>query len=376
MASAESASIEPLLAPVSQDAPAGANPRADTSPSSPYLRLKDSRSAARAAERRAETEGQDQGLPAEWQTILSLAPKVLAEQSKDLEIAVWYLEALVRARGFAGLLEGFRLLRGLIDRYWETMFSLEDEDGLATRLAPLAGLDGGDSDGALIPPLRKIPITAAGDDGPFSIYQYEQAWALSQIADAAVRARRAERGAVTLERFTAAVNASGGPFYVALTGDIAGCIAEFDALGEALDRLAGPDSPPGSKIRDLLRQIADTVGAVSRDLVARHRQANPAPPAAGETGPGAPAAEAPPPGDPPRRPGEIRDREEALELLLRVARYFSTNEPQSPISASLEDVVRRARLPFSELMAELVPDATALRMAHIFAGIRPPKKDG
>lgn len=74
--------------------------------------------------------------------------------------------------------------------------------------------------------------------------------------------------------------------------------------------------------------------------------------------------------------GELRNREEALEVLARVARYFSANEPQSPISESLQDVVRRARLPFSELMAEIIPDASALRMAFIFAGIKPPKKDG
>jgi type VI secretion system protein ImpA len=341
--------------------------------------LKDARDAARRAERRAETDpGQDQGLLPEWQTILTLAPKVLAEQAKDLQIAVWYLEALVRARGFGGLLDGFRLIRGLVDSYWDTMFSLEDEDGLKTRLSPLDGLDGGDSDGALIAPLRKVPITAPGDTGPFSYYHLEQAWAVSQITDAAARAKRVERGAVTLERFNAAANASGGRFYVTLIPDIEGCIAEYDGLIEVLDSLAGYDSPSSSKIRDLLRGIGDAVVNFSKDLVARYRQANPEVVAGGtqDVAPENETGEVAKPRDPMNPTGELRNREEALEVLARVARYFSTHEPQSPISESLQDLVRRARLPFSELMAELIPDASALRMAFIFAGIKPPKKDG
>jgi type VI secretion system protein ImpA len=379
MAAAGAPSIEVLLAPVSADSPAGVNPRENISPTSPYLQLKDARDAARRSERKAETDpGQDQGLLPEWQTILSLAPKVLTNQAKDLQIAVWYLEALVRARGFAGLRDGFRLLRGLIDTYWETMFSLEDEDGLKTRLSPLDGLDGGDSDGALIAPLRKVPITAPGDVGPFSFYHLEQAWAVSQITDAAARAKRVERGAVTLERFNAAVAASGGKFYVDLIADIEGCIAEFDGLIDVLDSLAGYDSPSSSKIKDLLRAIGDAVINATKDLVARYRQANPAAVAvaAAETPDEDEPAAAAKPRDPMNPTGELRNREEALEVLARVARYFSTNEPQSPISESLQDVVRRARLPFSELMAEIIPDASALRMAFIFAGIKPPKKDG
>jgi type VI secretion system protein ImpA len=381
MAAAGARSIDNLLAPVSADAPAGVNPRENISPSSPYLQLKDARDAARRAERRAETDpGQDQGLLAEWQTILTLAPKVLAEQAKDLQIAVWYLEALVRARGFAGLHDGFRLLRGLVDSYWETMFSLEEEgeEALKTRLSPIDGLDGGESDGALIAPLRKVPITAPGDPGPFSFYHLEQAWALSQISDAAVRAKRVERGAVTLEQFNAAANASGGRYYVTLIADIEGCIAEHEGLTEALDALAGYDSPSSTKIRDLLRAIADAVTNASRDLVARYRQANPAAAAAAvdETPGDAAVSEPPGPKDPMNPSGVLRNREEALEVLTRVATYFSTAEPQSPISESLQDLVRKARLPFSELMAELIPDASALRMAFIFAGIKPPKKEG
>jgi type VI secretion system protein ImpA len=70
--------------------------------------------------------------------------------------------------------------------------------------------------------------------------------------------------------------------------------------------------------------------------------------------------------------GNVRGREEALRVLAQVAQYFRIHEPHSPISNSLEEIVRRARLPFAELLAELLPDQSAWRSALTSAGIRPP----
>ncbi len=224
MATAPTIDLDSLLAPLSAAAPAGSNLRADASPTSIYYKLKDARSGARAAERRADSEGAAGGLLPEWQSILNLAPKALAETSKDLEVVAWYIEGLVRAHGFAGLRDGLKLARGLVDQYWDTFFSLEDEDGLATRLAPLAGLNGHGAEGTLIQPLRKVAVTASRGDGVFAIYHYDQARALANITDADVKTRREAAGEITMERFTAAANESCGSFYIALLEDIEGAI--------------------------------------------------------------------------------------------------------------------------------------------------------
>jgi len=70
--------------------------------------------------------------------------------------------------------------------------------------------------------------------------------------------------------------------------------------------------------------------------------------------------------------GGVSGREDALRVLLQIAEYFRIHEPHSPISNSLEEIVRRARLPFAELLAELVPDQGAWRSALTSAGIKPP----
>lgn len=369
MATPATIDLGALLAPISEAAPAGLDLRQDTSPTAVYFQLKDARAAARRAERAADEGGEEVPI-GEWQTIITLAPKVLAEQSKDLEIAAWYIEALLRVNGFAGLRDGFALVAGLVDQYWETFHSLSDEAGLSTRLAPLAGLNGVEADGTLIQPLRKAAITVeSGEHGAFSLYDYEQATALSQVADAAARQRRIERGAVTLELFTAAVTASGGQFYVSLIEDLDGAVAQFGALTTALEAKAGADSPPTSAVQDLLGNILTTVHAVSKDLVAMVSQASASTEPAAAAADGASAAAG---GAIIAPAGALRTREDALRALLQLAEYFRTTEPQSPISTILEETVRRARMSFSDLLAELLPDAAQWRTVLTNAGIKPP----
>lgn len=371
MAAPATINIETLLAPISENAPAGQNLRGDSSAASVYFRLKDARSSARAAERRADAEGlSSTSVLPEWQTILSLAPKSIGESSKDLEIAAWLTEALVRAHGFGGLHEGLQLLRGLVERYWDTFFSLEDEDGLETRLAPLAALNGVGGEGTLIQPLRKVAVTAqSGDEGPFAAYHHDSAWSLSQVGDPEARARREQAGEVTMQRFTAAVNASGGVFYISLLEDIDASLAEVDALGRVLDERAGRDAPSLSEIKSVLSTVRDMVESVSRELVARARAVATITPGDTMNGSGNGNGLA-------ISNGVVLGREEALRTLARVADYFRQHEPHSPISTSLDEIVRRAHMPFPQLLAELLPDPAAWRSALISAGIKPPPESG
>jgi type VI secretion system protein ImpA len=330
--------------------------------------LKDARSAARAAERKADSEGGPEVQSVEWDTILELAPQLLTTGGKDLEVVAWLIEALVRVNGFAGLRDGCLLTQGMVDRYWDTFYSLQDEEGMLTRLAPIAGLNGVEGEGTLIQPLRKVPITVGDEFGPYSVYHFEQANALAQIPDAAARAKREAAGAVSLEKFKKAVAAGGGAFYVNLLEDLDGASKAFDAMTKAFDAKAGDATPPSSNIHDLLATITDTTRSISKELVARM-----------VTAPSVKAEPQAADGEAPAKAngtalsnGAPHDREDALRHLLTVADYFRQSEPHSPISVQLEEVVRRARLPFSELLAELVPDAAAWRSALTNAGIKPP----
>ncbi|HRQ82462.1 MAG TPA: type VI secretion system protein TssA, partial [Azospirillaceae bacterium] len=259
--------LEALLAPISEDAPCGADMREDASPTSVYYQLKDARSSARAAERSMDADEETAGLLADWRTILDVAPKVLATRSKDLEAAAWFAEALLRAHGFAGLRDGFLLIEQLADRFWDGLYPLPDEDGVETRVAPLTGLNGETSDGALIQPIRKAPLLPGGDRD-FALWHYEQAADLGRVADAAKRQARIDGGAVTMDVLEATAKALPPSHFRTLLDDIDGCIAAFGALSDKLYEKAGHDSPPGAAIRGVLTAARDAVADLGRDKLA------------------------------------------------------------------------------------------------------------
>src|SRR5256885_12900644 len=122
MASSEILEFATLLEPIPGDTPTGPDLRADGSPSSPYYAVKDARSTARAAERQIVMDGEETGNVPDWRPVLQRGVKAMAEKSKDLEITAYLIEALVRLHGFAGLRDGFRLARELVERYWDGLY--------------------------------------------------------------------------------------------------------------------------------------------------------------------------------------------------------------------------------------------------------------
>lgn len=355
-----------LLAPVPGEAPAGGDLRADASPQALYLRLRDARAEARAAERAGDAgDTEAAGVPPQWRTIRELAAEALA-QSKDLEVAAWLTEALLRSDGLPGLAAGARLMAGLVEDFWDGLFPLPDEDGLATRVAPVAGLNGLSGEGTLIQPLRKITLFVRPDGTALQFWQYEQSAALAGIADAARRTQRIDAGVLPFETVENEARAAGGARFTLIHRQAAAAAAAWQELSDALDRRAGNEAPPTGRVRDLLVQII-AVAEQFADLGAAAEPVAPSEPAA----PGAAAAAGPP----LAAAGVIGSREEALRALSAIADYFRRAEPLSPLAYTLQEAVRRARMSWPELLEEIVPDAAARGAILTSLGIKPPPSE-
>src|SRR5216683_5198563 len=158
-----------LLAPIAEGAPVGSDLRGGDSPNTLYRRLRDARTEARDAERAQDAPpseddqrplGSSAAVPlaARWQTVRELATEALTTHCKDLEIAAWLTEAMLRSDGLVGLAAGFRLMAGLVENFWDEIYPLPDEEGIATRVAPITGLNGLDREGTLIQPLGKLVL--------------------------------------------------------------------------------------------------------------------------------------------------------------------------------------------------------------------------
>ncbi|MBV1919563.1 MAG: type VI secretion system ImpA family N-terminal domain-containing protein, partial [Pseudomonadales bacterium] len=129
MASASIIDIESFLAPISDDNPVGTDIREDRSANAYFYQIKDARERARTAERNAMIEN-DGGANAieEWRNVLEVAPSILKEASKDIEVAAWYIEALVRVHGYAGFRDGLKLAQQLAEKFWDDVYPIPDED--------------------------------------------------------------------------------------------------------------------------------------------------------------------------------------------------------------------------------------------------------
>src|SRR5580700_8554680 len=128
--------FEPLLAPISPEQPTGIYLKNDAAPDNLYHRIKHdadtsrtSERLTRTAERNEDGSVKDKIEPTVWPKVINQALTVLSSKSKDLWVASWLIEGLVREEGFPGLRDGFRLVRELSEKYWENLYPpLEDDD--------------------------------------------------------------------------------------------------------------------------------------------------------------------------------------------------------------------------------------------------------
>jgi len=348
--------IEPLLAPARLMPPAGIDLEYDAA----FL----------------EFEALARGMPARQFDTLAEAPPwgdvleqatALFERSKDLRIAVVYTRAASHVYGLAGFHAGLRLLTGLFERYWETLYpplDADDDNGNG---------NGNDSGNGNDPALRVNALAPLAD--PYTPYA-EAETLLNDLRESEVARVHGERltvrdilvaqgklappegaSAKTLSRVE-------GVLADALAQD-AGLLVEgldlprvVQALSECMTDRLGAERVP------LLNQMT----ATARQVAAQFRAA--APPNSPSSGADAmPEDSSPAPHRAVARPGELASRADAIALLDAVCAFLERTEPTNPAPL----LIRRARglmgKDFLAVMQDLAPDS--LSQIHLIAGTRP-----
>lgn len=342
---------------IREDAPCGNNLRIDNDTRNLYFKIKDARGLARVAERTT-MPGEGVGLSPLWQDVSNLGLHILASFSKDIEVLAWLTEAHVRLYGYPGLRDVYDVTLSLLEQNFEELHSIGDEDE-EERFAPFAGLNGIGSEGTLIQAIRLAPLVPGAKFGQYSLWDFQ----VSQ---------RPGEDRIRGELENAFKNLNSDQIseqHVAING----CILLFERITELLEQRCGTLAPASSNTRNVLAEAAsafrflaclpeDNTAPEDGDIASRSASHPTSQESAHSSQPipGRPIAES------------ISSREEAFEILLAVARYFRKVEPHSPISLSLETLVRRGKMSFSDLLAELLPDAHQRQAVLTAAGIRTP----
>ncbi|NOY73137.1 MAG: type VI secretion system protein TssA [Gammaproteobacteria bacterium] len=364
MSSSALIDINTLMQPISEENAVGEDIRNNPSLSSLYSEIKSARNSARAAERNSMFDGDSTEAIENWNKISTLAPQILTNEAKDLEVACWYTEALLRKAGFQGLRGGLSLIRHLIEQYWhEGLYPQEDEDGIETRVAAISGLNGEGTDGVLLAPIRSTYITDDVQPGPFSLWQYKQAVDIKRISDDKARSEQISKIGFSMDDIDRAVEQSSSTYFGDLRDDVTECLTEYRHINSMLGEYCGSHAvPPTSKITELLEE---TLGAVNH--IAKHKF------------PVAPVAKDDSSDDeqiPPHESDTVipagvpGSREEAFQQLASISDFFRRTEPHSPISYILDRAVTWGGMSLDELISELIPDSSSRTTYSSLTGVR------
>ena len=106
---------------------------------------------------------------ADYPLVIKLAGDAVAAKSKDLQLAVWLIEAHVRREGFGILPDCFKFLHDLTDQFWDSLFPEIEDGDLELRAGPLEWV-GEKFD----PCLRGLPIAS----GKLSWFKYKESRAV------------------------------------------------------------------------------------------------------------------------------------------------------------------------------------------------------
>lgn len=350
--------VDGLLKAVSAEAPCGYNLEYDLL----FVEME------AAAQGKPEQQYGSTLIPAEepnWPEVQDKALELLT-RTRDLRVAVHLARALLHTRGLSGFSDGLALLRGLLERYWETVHPQLDPDDAydpTLRLNLIASLADPET---TLRGLREVPLVSSPTLGQLTLRDIEIA--LGKLAPPAT----AE------DTLLPELSVIDGAFMICPVETLQATIQAVSRTLEQVQRIeallterAGA-IPDLSALTDLLEELQQFVS----ERLARRRMAmtamtqeapaeKPAPPVEA----GRPAVEAIPGASvaaPAAVGGEITSREDIIRLLDQMCDYFDRHEPSSPVPLLLNRARRLMAMNFLDILRDLAP--AGLAQAELIGG--------
>jgi type VI secretion system protein ImpA len=297
MSSAAKAYSHDLLDPILPDLPGGADMRWTPE----WDRIRE----ARRADDELETGkwAKKERKVADWKLVRDLCTALLRERTKDLQLALWLTEANLKLQGFPGLLDGLRITRELMVRYWDRGLFPTMEDGPEDRAGPFDWLNN-----KLVDSITAIAITIREDQGQdYSFNDLLDARRIGSEAscrnsDGEINSNKKKAldqaiadGHVSMDLFAVAVKATKRVRYEEFSADFQQTYDEFKALERVIDERFGDAAPNLATCRTTLSEIRQAV----TEILDQKRLDEPPPPATVVPVPGTPTGASSL--DPPRR---------------------------------------------------------------------------
>ena len=335
--------LEELLAPVSDDAPAGPDLAYDAERGTIEQAFESSASIDTSGEATATAE-------IDWRPIISQIEQQSA-RTKDIWLAVYLCRGGARSGQLALVETGAEYLAGLLERYWETVHPQLEEYGFQGRKGPCESLS---RRGEFLGPLERTPLLDHPRLGRFSGGDFERFRTGAETADGygMFRAALADTPEENLTDIVARLDA------------IAAAIKRADAVLTA--NAEGDTAANFQPTYDLLSQMKKAV----LSFTSTPPQAEP------DTDAAVAAAPAIGEGGGPRIAGRVESREDVIKALDAIADYYRRREPASPVPVALQRAREWVNLDFLSLIEDIAPSALDEAKRVLVSQRKPPGESG
>ena len=223
---------------------------------------------------------------ADYPQVIKLASDAIAKRGKDLQLAVWLVDAHIRREHFAVIPSCFKFLHDLCDQFWETVHPEMEDGDLEVRATPLEWLGS-----KLDEPIRLLPITPSG----LSWFRYKESRTVGYEAEATSEDKRKNRnqliseGKISADEYDQAIGAMPKEFCEKQFKQIEESLEALEELTSFLDEKFGDLSPSFIKVRTALEENAQVVKGFINKKGGPPPAAAPAPPPPVETAPPVPS---------------------------------------------------------------------------------------
>ena len=325
---------EELLEPISEEAPCGEDLSYDAS-------FQELETLARGKEETQFSAAE----PPDWKALKSRCSELFT-RSKDLRVAMTLAVASLELDGLAGFRESLSLIKGLLERYWPTVYPqldpADDNDPLQRMniVASMAMPVGTYGDTfRILERLRGTPLCDSIQMGKYNLADILRAESGAPATD--------DKPEIKTAQIDSAFRDSNQEKLGETFKILSDCITLVQATDEWITLTVGAKQAPD------LTPLTSELTAM-RTRVAPFIKAGAATIGGGE---GTSASAAVAGGQALSLEGEIRSREDVLSLLQKICQFYEKTEPSSPVPLVLKRAARLAEMDFMQIMQDLSPDA-------------------
>lgn len=347
--------IESLLTPIPGDNPSGQEMKY----SNEFDDLKEARRFDDPL--LAQGEWQKELKKADWLKVEKIAFNVLTTKSKDLQFAVWLVEALTQKYQFDGLNQGLQFVCCFLETFWDSLYPAVDDDNLDSRVAKLEWLNNN-----LPAVIYSLPL-CSGESGKYSWQDIQQAREVENLGrkDPDAMKKAIEEGKQTQEKIDQAILETSDEFIFKNYEVLRQCQQSCADLIEVTDKLfiikaISPDqkdknvAPSMKDLGDAIDNVCDFIARIAktRQLVDVDHNKHEVP--GGDAVNNAIPENSVSQRQPAYSGGSVQTREEALRVLAEVSIFFKKTEPHNPIYYLLDRAIKWGNMPLDQWLHEMI----------------------